>query len=444
MTLSGFPFQELHFHQQGMRDPGTAPVDIQGATDLIVIAHGWKNDRLDATALYEGLLRGIRSSAGEDLLRDGRSWRVAGVFWPALLFRPDLTLVRGTADEDSGGGAGLAADVLPEEELAALARSIAAELDAGEPDAMAVAAVAGSGGGGAADDFIAAFRSLLSTDADAEAAGEHEALLGDPGRELVAAESEGGNLELPDYDASPPPEPSGQGASFKEVRNVAARIRSGGAAAIARLLNQGTYFEMKARAGRVGAGLATMLAAEVPAGVRIHLIGHSFGARLVTAACAAQGAHQTRTLCLLQGAFSHNALGTAFGQNRAVTGAFRNVVEEGRVAGATLITHTHRDSAVGLLYALASSASGVIASAHGLERLIGGPDDPHGGMGANGALSMLEGEALAAKATGEELPKIVAGKVNNVLCDAIIHDHNDVANAQVAALVWQAIGNRTD
>jgi hypothetical protein len=36
-------------------------------------------------------------------------------------------------------------------------------------------------------------------------------------------------------------------------------------------------------------------------------------------------------------------------------------------------------------------------------------------------------------------PVLADGKVNNVLADAIIREHWDVANPQVAALVWAAV-----
>ena len=51
-------------------------------------------------------------------------------------------------------------------------------------------------------------------------------------------------------------------------------------------LRQATYWQMKNRAGTVGRhGLGPLLG-RLPAGVRVHLVGHSFGARLVSFALA--------------------------------------------------------------------------------------------------------------------------------------------------------------
>ncbi len=440
MTLAGFTYQTLTFDKTGELLPSQATIAMEGVTDLVVIAHGWKNDRFAAASLYEGVLSGVRDAAGSDLEQKERRWSVAGVLWPALKFRPDLTVDTGTGEARDGGAAGFGGEDLSEQAVFDLARSIALDFDEADPEEFAASARQGAGGGGAADDFMISFRAMLSAQADDEAAHDHASLLETAGHELVAAERDGGIISIPKHEVQDEAAPSGQGASFERIRQVVGHLKSGGAAAMARILNQGTYFEMKARAGRVGAGLATVLAQQVPRNVRIHLIGHSFGARLVTAACSAPDSLPTETLCLLQGAFSHNALGTGFGDDGKVVGAYRNVIEERRVAGTVMITHTHRDTAVGLFYALASSVSGVIASSFGAERILGGPDDPHGGLGANGALSMLNDEAMSTVASQSgSLPELSRGRVSNVLCDEIVEDHNDVANARVGALVWKAL-----
>lgn len=67
---------------------------------------------------------------------------------------------------------------------------------------------------------------------------------------------------------------------------------------------------MKDRAGHIGrSGLAPVLARlrAVAPGARVHLVGHSFGARLVTAAAAGGAGGTVGSLSLLQAAFSHYA-----------------------------------------------------------------------------------------------------------------------------------------
>jgi hypothetical protein len=211
---------------------------------------------------------------------------------------------------------------------------------------------------------------------------------------------------------------------------------SGRRAAAARLFNMLTYFTMKKRAGVVGRTLGREVLQQLAGqGVRLHFVGHSFGARLVTAAVSASpelgpGA-KLQSLTMLQGAFSHNALsskGASWPQG-AFEGAHR------KLDGPVVITHTHNDKAVTLAYALASRLSRDNASA------IGDKNDEFGAIGANGALH-LDADYPA----GEQMVMrpgvsyaLAAGKVHNVLADQCITDHGDVANDHVATLLASTI-----
>src|SRR6201994_5208860 len=146
---------------------------------------------------------------------------------------------------------------------------------------------------------------------------------------------------------------------------------------------------MKARAGTVGRnGLGPLLAAlhaQSPA-VRFHLIGHSFGARLVSFALSGVGApaaSPVASLVLLQGAFSHwsfaHAQNNPFGSPGALT-AYAD-----RVHGPLAATHTVYDWAVGVWYPKASFLAHQDAAA--------AVADPWGGLGSDGF--------PAAKAAGE-------------------------------------------
>lgn len=435
---SGFPFAAIGFGADGSPGPFSGELVPLGTTDVIVLAHGWKNDENDANALYGGILANVRRAAGGGLDAGGRRWAAVGVYWPAFRFLPDLSLLPDDASDNAGGATGLGDDDLGVDELRSYAAEVARELGAPDAAAFADLVVEARGGGAKADALADLLRGFTSPDADEEAQAEHAELLAVPGRELHAALRDGGSFFAASFDEAGEPIQTGGAASFERVRERVARLRSGGAAAVARLLNQATYFEMKARAGKVGAGLARELNRLLPDGARMHLVGHSFGGRLVTAAAAADGARALETLSLLQAAYSHNGLGTGFGDGGQTVGGFRRVVEQRRVAGPVLVTHTHRDTAVGFFYALASTVSGTIANAYGIERLMGGPKDPHGGMGANGAQSMRAGESVAHVAGGDPL-NLRRGAVNNVLCDVIVSDHNDVANEAVGALVWRAL-----
>lgn len=438
-TLSSLPFAKLASDKAGSLS-GTFTVP-DGTTDLIVISHGWKNTETDALDLYGTLLDNVQHAAGPAFGRD-RRWAVSGVFWPAFRFQPDLTLLAedGRAGNVAAAAVGAAQDLSPEE-LSGLAATVAAALGEDEHD-FAERALRAAHGGPEANQFVDLLRDRLTPAKDLHA--DHADLLTErSGSSLVNALRNGIDNAL--SFEKPEPDASGNAAGYKEVLATVRQWRRGGGAAVASVLNQATYYEMKARAGVVGAALAPVIEQAVPADVRVHLIGHSFGARLVTSLANTLSTLRPTSLSLLQGAFSHNGFGDSSSTREGaagVDGAFRKVVADRRITGPILVTHTRNDTAVGLAYALASTLSQQVAS--GLEQvanqLIGGPGDRHGGLGANGALSLLDGEWLDHVALpAAPSPALMAGKVNNVLADAIVADHNDVKNPQVARLVWAAI-----
>jgi poly(3-hydroxyalkanoate) synthetase len=138
---------------------------------------------------------------------------------------------------------------------------------------------------------------------------------------------------------------------------------------------------MKTRAGKVGNDGVAPLIDQLQATVqRIHLIGHSFGGRLVSAGTKGSKTNRLASLSLLQAAFSHN------GFSKIMNGFFRSVIDAKRVTGPILITYTKNDKAVGLAYPIASRINNDVAMA------IGDENDKFGGIGRNGAQKMESGE----------------------------------------------------
>jgi hypothetical protein len=218
-------------------------------------------------------------------------------------------------------------------------------------------------------------------------------------------------------------------------------LLSGVKAAARRIANFATYYQMKTRAGPVGKGgvAATLIRVrERHPGLPIHLVGHSFGGRLVTAAAATlQPGAAPVTMTLLQAAFSHNALAEKFDGQK--NGAFRTIIQDKRISGPIVITHTRNDKAVGIAYPLASRIAFDNAAA------LGDANDPYGGMGRNGAqhtpeLSASESE-LRQVAPGQKYA-FTPGKVYNLNADEIIKDHSDVTSVPVANAVMSALGVR--
>ncbi len=202
---------------------------------------------------------------------------------------------------------------------------------------------------------------------------------------------------------------------FAGVRNAALMLR-----------NVTTYRLMKERAGIVGRGAVAQsldrLQAAFP-GVRIHLVGHSFGCRAIAAAAAAI-ARPVATMTLFQAAFSHNAFSPDFDSTHR-PGAFRCVVTGRKFVGPMLISHSVRDEAIGLGYPIASRFRGDRASS------LGGANDPYGGLGRTGALHTPEasdGDMLAEGACYSFAP----GRIFNLRADDIIGGHSDIVKPETA------------
>jgi hypothetical protein len=215
-------------------------------------------------------------------------------------------------------------------------------------------------------------------------------------------------------------------------------VFSGVLAAARRLANFTTYNDMKQRAGLVGstgaAQLLMLLRQKNPA-VKLHLVGHSFGGRLVTtAANTLPPGTPAVTVSLLQAAYSHNGLAQDFDGQRH-DGAFRRLVAEQRASGPIIITYTQNDRAVGIAYPLASRISHDVASS------LGNRDDPYGGMGRNGAQHMrneVDPSAPTLLAPGGGY-RFRQGAIYNLNADEFIKDHGDVSGPQVAYAILNAV-----
>lgn len=424
--LAGFPATELRFDKKGKR-LGSGLIAPPGVTDLIIISHGWHQAGRDATQMYEALLKNVKAVAATHAATASRTFGVAAVYWPSDKFRDDLTL------ETQPPSSGLAVSVGAQDVSAAVLQDTAhqtAKLLGIAPKAFATLAVRAANGGSDVDILLRDLRAALSPPgAQEDLQDEHAVLLGSRSGQAIlndmkmdaASAAQAGSLL------------AGSGSSQPAVN-----LLTGAKALIARLLNQAAYYELKARAGTVGEGLARVIDADGLQGIqRFHLIGHSFGARLVTSTTSKLNSLKPYSLSLLQGAFSHNSFGVDIGPNR-IQGGFRTVVADKRVTGPIAISHTWNDRAVGVAYAIASVAGGHIANALQTTDTFGGAKDLHGGLGANGALRLKAGEGGHEDFDGQAVPTLAKGKVSSRHCD-FIPNHDGITGVETARLVVGAL-----
>jgi len=424
-NIAGIPYTEANFDQDGklLNDPQLP----EGTTDLIVISHGWLNDRAAAERLYTDLMTNFAKVTQGDRIIKQRKLALIGVLWPSKQL--DLAMTQPTITKKQAGGAASVGTVEPAETQQAMNEAIeraATVFD--EPSELEQLEKLRSltpqleKDVEAQIEFIETLRKML--DPDGSLAGMQSSddasdkfFEGNPADIFANA-----NLAAPasTADSSLPEAPAAGDRAVGEESGQAASLASGlsGAAnSVANLLNLTTYFKMKMRAGTVGSkGLAPLidrLAAHVE---RIHLAGHSFGGRLVTAAATDSKTPKLHSLSLLQAAFSHN------GFSRSRNGFFRKLVDARRVLGPVLITHSKFDRSVGLAYPAASRINGDKTQA------FGGADDEFGGIGSNGAQHMDEGEIFDGAQTMLEVGgayQLKGGKLHNLESSAFIVDPAD-------------------
>jgi hypothetical protein len=407
-------------------------------TDLFVISHGWNNDMNDARQLYLDFFGFIKRQLEGGKFADlkNRKFTVLGFLWPSKKFA-NADLIPGNPTGASGGAAAISpgADVAQDDLLR--------RLDA--------------------------FETLLEDPTTASQFAEARSLVPDlatfPSKQrrfvdLIRGVLPQTNVSITAEDASPAffkldaadlidrlSRPMPIAAAQTEGGAAGLSFGSGGAAGLGEilsgikgsfihLLNYTSYYVMKDRAGIVGRTGAYQVLREVRddcPSLKVHIAGHSFGARLVTAATDGptdKPPIRPETMALLQAAFSHN--GFAHLYDGIHDGFFRTVVTNKKVKGPILITCSKQDTAVGIAYPIASLLSGVTAAA------LGDKNDPFGGLGRNGAQKTpeaIDGTLLSANMDYT----FNRDNVFNLNGDNIITGHGDICRDEIASAFLQAI-----
>lgn len=432
-VIGGIPVFEIEFDKTGkLFDAKQLTAMLKHctdwhATDLILFVHGWNNDLADARKLYTGFFGEFGVFAPATANGSARVFVAAAILWPSKKFTDkELIPGGGAAARSSREKAVIRArlkDLAKEPVRLGKTAPVSATrrkkilraqslLETIETDPKAQ------------ERFVRIVRSLLSPNAAHNDDGT-KALFKAKERELI-------ERLRPPVTLAPSVGSGGAAAGRIDALSV---VANGGAAdlgdsvlsGIRRFLNLTTYYQMKQRAGTVGTNGVALLVDKVrsklPA-LRLHLVGHSFGGRVVTAATDAVGSkHKIDSLTLLQAAFSHNGLASKF--DGKSDGFFRKVVTGKKVRGPILVTCTKNDTAVGIAYPLASRLAGQNAAA------LGDENDVYGGLGRNGAVKTPEAvkaSLLAAAGTYD----FSAGKIYNLNADAFIDDHSDICGPQVA------------
>jgi hypothetical protein len=444
-NIKGIPYLEVVFDKNGQRQ--NTPVIPSGITDLIVMSHGWNNLPAAAEELYTKLFGNFADVTVDDHTIAARKIAIVGVIWPSKKFDDLMTQLEGSGKAPGGAKSLSAADQAQAEAAMLEAISRSAPLFDDPGDAERIAGLKAlvpklETDAQAQEKFVMILRQLIDpTDqhqdqrssedsSDIFFEGQAGFIFNNAGQSVPATAAAQPDPNETQTEDSSPADPSGGAKAFGGFFSKAAN-------AVTNLMNLSTYFEMKQRAGTVGKNGVAPLIDELSGQVQqIHLVGHSFGGRVVTAAAANSTTKKLRSMSLLQAAFSQNAF------SKVRQGFFRSVVSGRRVSGPILVTNTKKDLSVGLAYPAASRLSGDTATA------FGGPDDPFGGIGSNGAQQMESGE-IALSATSLEPVNFSyrweLGKIHNLKDDRFIVDpkggdaHGFVFVPQVAWAISRAV-----
>ncbi|MEV6117249.1 serine-threonine protein kinase [Streptomyces sp. NPDC052109] len=423
--MSVTPYWELTFDADGdvdgpERDRLLAQVTEHGVRDLVVFSHGWNNDRSGATALYRRFFAPIPALAPRARLG------YVGVIWPSMRFsdEPIPNFPRSVAAE-----AAVAAPVpaLDRDTRRALLQTFPGR--ATVVDQLARMLDERAGGARALTEFGRLVRLLV----DGERPGVADT--GEEGEPAVFTED--------------------PATACDEFAEALAAVRSPGEPAgfgipnpwdgAKELLRQATYYTMKRRAGTVGEqGLGPVVGklAQAAPGLRVHLVGHSFGGRLVAFALRGlpDGVRAVKSVTLLQGAFSHYAFADRVPQDPDKAGALKD--RQLWIDGPLVCCHSRFDTALGTFYPLASRLSGDDRSCLGSEiAAVLGPE--WGAMGHDGVQAVPGTVRLdLAAALGGPLP--ASGCVNVDAASVVCRGgpptgaHSDIVHPELARLVLAA------
>ncbi|MFJ2167046.1 lipase family protein [Streptomyces griseofuscus] len=421
--MSVSPYWELTFDASGDVDPPErdhllTQVTEQGVRDLVVFAHGWNDDRSAATALYRRFFAPFPGLAPKAHLG------YVGVVWPSMRFsdEPIPDFPRSVVATDAAPGPALDQDTRRGLLIAFPGRA----------------------------DVIDQVARLLDERPDGDAG------LTEFGR-LVRLLPDGAGSTAADTDED------GEPVVFTEEPATACAEFAGALAAVAapggtegfslpnpwegakELLRQAAYYQMKGRAGTIGEhGLGPLLgklAAKAP-GVRVHLVGHSFGGRLV--AFALRGlpgqARPVKSLTLLEGAFSHYVFADRLPDDPHRSGALKD--QQRRIDGPLVCCHSHFDAALGTFYPLASRLAGDDRSCLGNE--IAAVLGPRWGALGHDGVQAVPGTARLDLA-GALAGRLPASGCVNVDAAAVVRRggppagaHSDILHPELARVVLAA------
>ena len=381
-----------------------------GFTDIFLFSHGWNNDWSVATGRYEQFLKGyMEMRASHDLaMPAGYKPLLVGIFWPST------ALVFGESEKGPGIAAG-DPDAVDEAVAAALDEVAALAEDLGADDAARLYELAQAESLGP-DEALELGEILKGVYAGADdELGDSDPVTAE---DLVEnwAQAQTGPADLDDFGTVDAAGDTGLQAAF--LGGLLKKLDPRNA------IRTATVYKMKDRAGKVGArGVATLLNDLLTAGdAKVHLIGHSYGGKIVLSATAAKPLPRpVESMLLLQPAVSHLCFAeTVPGTDRS--GGYRPVLD--RVNKPVLSTFSRHDFPLTKTFHLALRRKKDLGEA----QIAGdGPPSRYAALGGFGPRGCNE-ELIDIKGLNEAYALDPDVQIYGLRGDKAIDGHGDISN----------------
>jgi hypothetical protein len=405
------PFYIVPFDKDGLC---SGPLTAQGLvdcaadgtiTDVFLFSHGWNNDWAAAIRRYDDFIEGF--SALRARYPVGRQFRplLAGIFWPSTAL-----VAPWEHGPEFAGGAGRDHDAGAAEQ--AELDEVAAVVPEGQRARFYALAQRADGLGA---DEAAEFAALVAA-----------AFAGDD--ELRSASSVAPDEVLGVWRATPATAPRPVGDDFGFAADdapdpqAAGRLRALDPRSLIRLA---TVLRMKDRAGRVGArGVADLLSSVLAAtSARVHLVGHSYGAKVVLSALVATpDARPVDSVLLLQPAVSYLCF-TADVDGTGRPGGYRPALS--RAGQPIMTTFSRNDVPLTKFFQWAARRASDLG-----EVQIAGVPSRYAALGGFGP-GAVDGQTVQvlARLPAEPYPAVPAGiRVVAVESSEFIKGHGDISN----------------
>ncbi len=384
-------------------------------SDIFLFSHGWNNDWQTATARYEEFMQGFMKMRAEHGLAMPAGYRplLVGLFWPstALVF----------GESEAGPDIAAADPAAMDAEVAVVLDELAMlseDLDAAAAARLYELAQREALDAAEAEE-LAGLLTGLYAGPDDELGGEEQPQADELVAAWAEAQAQAEPADLDDFDDFGTVDGgSGEGPQAAFIGGLVRKLDPRPAIRLA------TVYRMKDRAGQVGAhGVGTLLRDLLAAGdARVHLVGHSYGGKVVLSATAiAPLPRPVESMLLLQPAVSHLCFADRVpGTDRP--GGYRPVLA--RVAKPILSTFSRHDFPLTRTFHLAVRRKKDLGEA---QIAAAEPPSVYAALGGFGPRRCGE-KLINIKPVNDPYDLDVDAEIYGLNGDAAIGGHGDISN----------------